>query len=111
MKQLIANAQELNRITLDEAIITYNGSLEVIIAYVTNKGNGLGIFVASTHHGGGGFVYHSSLIQGDTSIRKFTALSVRESIAMALNAGRTVLMFDNFAEFARCAGSMSNITY
>lgn len=97
---------------IGRAVNEYRTNPDAVIAYVTAKGNGLGILVDELNTVGKvGFIYHSNLIQNRTSDVKFIAPSIVDSIHKAMDAGRTVMLFSNFQEFLRYAASMTNPQY
>lgn len=80
-----------------------------VIAYETKQKTGLGILIERADRTISGFVYHSRLIQGRRRDMKFQAPTKEEAIEKALNAGRTVLYFESFAEFIEHAAKLNKL--
>lgn len=96
MKQIINSIQPVEKIGVKEAVAALHSTQ--IVAYVTAKGTGLGVLQACD--GGFGFVYHSYLVQDRIAGNyKYEANTLNASLKKAVDAGRTVIVFDSFDEF------------
>ena len=107
MKQIVNNLpRETELVTIKEMFTNYSSS-ESIIAYVTNQGTGLGLGISTQlDNGDYGFYYHKDLIKPFTLCKrpaKYIADTKTASLQKVLDAGRELLIFDNFKEFTRFA--------
>lgn len=110
MYQVINDHPPMHRVTVDNALKIYRNNPDCIIAYVTRIGNGMGILQRPDTGKPTGFEYHSNLVKGRTN-RKYTSSTVRGCIEKVINSGRTVIVFDNFAELIEYTHSMKCTTY
>lgn len=105
MKRIVSRAPEPDVIELDDV---YCFNSDSVIAYVTNKRNGMGILVKHPSKNEWGFRYHSQMLQGKVTPCTYLAEKPHDAIQKAMNTGRAVYVFKNVNEFVRFAADNTN---
>lgn len=100
MRQVIKNIpQPTQPLTINEAMLSLSTNKAFCIAYETAQKTGLAILTEQTFNRQYGFAYHSGVIRGIFSNLKYTSSSKANCVIKALDAGRTVILFESFEEF------------
>ena len=108
MKKVVCRKSRIETVSLDRVHNDENLTSQTIIAYVTNAGTGLGVqcikkdFVKNYAHYG--FKYHKDLVMQRQEDRlRYVSNTKVGSLELVLNAGRELLIFNDFKEFVAYA--------
>ena len=110
MKQIVLDKSKIA--TVEIGNLFDSASSEGIIAYETLRKNGLGVLFSRNSDNMFGFMYHHHFIYSASTVKytvhglKFQSSNRLDSIRLAVEAGRTVFVFDDFNEFVLHAASM-----
>lgn len=102
MKQIVSSPPKTFEIISVKDVYPYGDTS--IVAYITNRRNGMGILVRDPKGDREwGFRYHSQIIQGNLNPCTYISTTARESMEKCLQSGRALYLFDTFAEYIKFA--------
>lgn len=98
-----------SEVYVDNVYTDGNLNAHTITAYVTKSGNGLGVMIQSRVSNLYGFKYHSDLIQRRGPELRYSATTKLAALEKVLDAGRELIIFDNFTEFVQFAAGRTKL--
>lgn len=110
MKQLIEEYAPpmVEPITIKEMYSRGIAGHDSVIAYVTTSGTGLAILVEKGN-GNYGFVYHRDAVLRNCIRLKYECTTKTGSLRKAIQAGKSVYLFETFNEFVKFAADRTKL--